>query len=122
MFQRTSLYWQLSELSPVWIAKENGVPVAGPFFCALTACTIASATWAESISWGRYDDENSPGVSNRSTHSTRAGDSCVDDVDVAELDERLEPDPPVACVRPGPRRRGRCARWRTSPGPVTILE
>ena len=53
MFQRVSLCWQLSELSPVWIANENGVPVAGPFFCVLTAWTIASATCAERISCGR---------------------------------------------------------------------
>ena len=63
MFQRTSLYWQLSALSPVWIAKENGRRVAGPRWSALIVCTMASATCAVSISWGRYDDENSPGVS-----------------------------------------------------------
>ncbi len=53
MYQRISLYWQLSELSPVSIANEKGMPVAGPFFWALTAWTIASATCAERISWGR---------------------------------------------------------------------
>ena len=30
MFQRISLYWPLSELSPVWIASASGAPVTGP--------------------------------------------------------------------------------------------
>ena len=30
MFQRTSLSWELSELSPVWIASASGLPVTGP--------------------------------------------------------------------------------------------
>ena len=30
MFQRISLYWQLSELSPVSIANSSGSPVTGP--------------------------------------------------------------------------------------------
>ena len=30
MFQRISLYWLLSELSPVWIANASGLPVTGP--------------------------------------------------------------------------------------------
>ncbi len=53
MFQRTSLYWQLSELSPVSIANSNGSPVTGALETALSARTIASPTWAESISWAR---------------------------------------------------------------------
>ena len=53
MFQRTSLYWQLSVLSPVSIANSSGRPVTGPFLMALIARTIASPTWAESISCGR---------------------------------------------------------------------
>jgi hypothetical protein len=53
MFQRTSLYWQLSLLSPVSIANRSGSPVTGPFLTALTALTIASPTCADSISCGR---------------------------------------------------------------------
>ena len=53
MFQRSSLSWALSVLSPVWIAKASGVPVTGPTPTWLTARTIASATWAVSVSWGR---------------------------------------------------------------------
>ena len=37
MFQRTSLYWQLSELSPVWIANASAWPVTGPTPTRLTA-------------------------------------------------------------------------------------
>ena len=53
MFQRTSLYWELSELSPVWIARPAVCPVTGPRPIALISRTIASAIWPESISWGR---------------------------------------------------------------------
>ena len=53
MFQRTSLYWQLSELSPVWIAKARFWPVTGPRPTRLTARTIESAIWGVSISCGR---------------------------------------------------------------------
>ena len=53
MFQRTSLYWQLSELSPVSIANSSGSPVTGPFLIALIARTMASPTCAVSISCGR---------------------------------------------------------------------
>jgi hypothetical protein len=53
MFQRTSLSWELSELSPVCSAKASGAPVTGPTPTRLTARTIASATWAVSTSWGR---------------------------------------------------------------------
>ena len=35
MFQRISLYWQLSVLSPVSIANSSGSPVTGPFLTAL---------------------------------------------------------------------------------------
>ena len=51
MFQRNSLSWQLSELSPVWIAKASGAPLTGPCFALLTARTIASAVCRVSISW-----------------------------------------------------------------------
>ena len=81
MFQRISLCWQLSELSPVSIANSSGSPVTGARVIALTALTMASATWAESISWGRYAEAKIPGTwpvsfgsSYRSVHSTRAGD------------------------------------------------
>ena len=30
MFQRISLYWLLSELSPVWMASASGAPLTGP--------------------------------------------------------------------------------------------
>ncbi len=53
MFQRTSLNWQLSALSPVWIAKDNFLPVTGPRPILLMACTIASATCVVRISCGR---------------------------------------------------------------------
>ncbi len=53
MLQRTSLYWQLSVLSPVSIANSSGSPVTGPLFTWLSARTMASPTWAESISCGR---------------------------------------------------------------------
>ena len=53
MFQRISLSWQLSVLSPVSIANCSGSPVTGPLLTALTARTIASPICAESISWGR---------------------------------------------------------------------
>ena len=53
MFQRTSLSWELSELSPVWIASASGLPVTGPAVISLMRRTIASAIWPESISWGR---------------------------------------------------------------------
>ncbi len=81
MFQRASLYWELSELSPVSRANSSGSPVTGPTLTALIARTMASATCAVSISWGRYADAKSPGTgpvalgsSYRSVHSTRAGD------------------------------------------------
>ncbi len=121
MYQRVSLYWQLSELSPVSIANEKGTPVAGPFFWALTACTIASATCAESISWGRYDEDSSPGVSNRSSHSTRAGDwwSTM----WMSLNWTNAWRPTRRPVRPACAATPRSVRtWRTSPGPATILE
>ena len=53
MFQRTSLSWELSELSPVWIASANGLPVTGPEPIRFTVRTIESATWPVSISCGR---------------------------------------------------------------------
>ena len=53
MFQRISLYWELSELSPVWMAKASGWPVTGPAPISLSSRTIASATWADRISCGR---------------------------------------------------------------------
>ncbi len=62
MFQRTSLYWQLSELSPVSIANSSGSPVTGAVFTALMARTMASPTWALSISWGRYAEAKIPGT------------------------------------------------------------
>jgi hypothetical protein len=81
MFQRISLYWQLSELSPVSIANSSGSPVTGAREIALTARTIASPTWAVSISCGRYADAKRSvvcpvvfGSSYLSVHSTRAGD------------------------------------------------
>ena len=53
MFQRISLYWELSELSPVWIANASGLPVTGPAPIWLISRTIASTIWAVSTSWGR---------------------------------------------------------------------
>ncbi len=53
MFQRISLSWELSELSPVWIARSSVRPVTGPTPMALISRTIASAIWPDSISWGR---------------------------------------------------------------------
>ena len=50
MFQRISLYWLLSELSPVWIASASGVPLTGPAPILLMRLTIDSATWALSTS------------------------------------------------------------------------
>ena len=81
MCQRSSLRWVLSALSPVLIAKSSGRPVTGPPGSALSACTMASATCAVSISCGRYADWNGNWVANgepgslyRSRNSTRAGD------------------------------------------------
>ena len=82
MFQRISLSWLLSELSPVWIANCSELPSTGPAPSALTARTMESATCADRISWGRYAELNRPivgalevpGSSNRSNHSSRAGD------------------------------------------------
>ncbi len=62
MFHRVSLCWELSELSPVCSANDNGMPVTGPVLTALTARTMASATWAVSSSWGRCAAANSPGT------------------------------------------------------------
>ena len=53
MFQRISLYWVLSELSPVWIAKASFLPVTGPAAIALISRTMASATWPLRTSCGR---------------------------------------------------------------------
>ncbi len=53
MFHRTSLRWELSELSPVWIASASVRPVTGPVASPLTARTIESAIWPVSISWAR---------------------------------------------------------------------
>ncbi len=53
MFQRNSFCWQLSELSPVWIANANGVPLTGARLHPLIARTIDSATWSVSISCAR---------------------------------------------------------------------
>ena len=44
MFQRISLNWQLSELSPVSIANDSGSPVTGARLIALIARTMASPT------------------------------------------------------------------------------
>ena len=80
MFQRISLSWELSELSPVWIASASGLPVTGPAATLLSWRTIASAMWPESISCGRYAEAKIPVLgsalssSNRSVHSTRIGD------------------------------------------------
>ena len=43
MFQRISLSWELSELSPVWIASASGLPVTGPAVIWLSRRTMASA-------------------------------------------------------------------------------
>ena len=54
MFQRTSFFWQLSALSPVWMAKSNGRPVAGAAGAmVLILRDIESATWVVKISCGR---------------------------------------------------------------------
>ena len=62
MFQRVSLNWQLSVLSPVSIANCSGTRVTGPHLTAFTARTIASPICAESISCGRYAEAKMPGV------------------------------------------------------------
>ena len=81
MYQRSSLYWQLSQLSPVTTANDSAWPQAGPPVSALTARTAASPTCTESISCGRYEPlirlkplNSAPGPLNRSRYSTRAGD------------------------------------------------
>ncbi len=81
MFQRISLYWVLSVLSPVLTAKASGAPYAGPTPISLIRRTIASATCTESISLGRYEPvtlaspaKREPGSLYRSRNSTRAGD------------------------------------------------
>jgi hypothetical protein len=52
MFQRTSLHWLLSALSPVWIARSSCSCVIG--LTVLRTCfTISSATWGMSPSCGR---------------------------------------------------------------------
>ena len=53
MFQLISLNWELSELSPVWMASASGAPVTGPVPMPLIWRTIASAICPESISWAR---------------------------------------------------------------------
>ena len=60
MFQRISLSWLLSELSPVWMASASRFPVTGPRAILLIRRTIASATWPVSISWGRYAEVKIP--------------------------------------------------------------
>ena len=62
MFQRTSLRWLLSELSPVCRVNASGRPVTGPTPMRPIARTIASATCAVSISCGRYADPKRPTV------------------------------------------------------------
>ena len=94
MFQRISLSWELSELSPVWIASASGLPVTGPAAIVLSWRTIASAIWPESISCGRYAEVKIPvlGSGRRVVEPVgplhaqrRLG---VDDVHVGELGER----------------------------------
>ena len=54
MFQRSSFSWQLSALSPVWMAKSSGRPLAGaPSANVLIFRAIESATWVVKISCGR---------------------------------------------------------------------
>ncbi len=79
MFQRISLNWELSELSPVWMASASGRPVTGPIPILLISRTMASAIWPDRNSCGRYAELNSvggigDGSSSRSANSSRSGD------------------------------------------------
>lgn len=124
MFQRTSLSWELSELSPVWMASASGLPVTGPAAMALSWRTIASAIWPVSISCGRYAEANSPVAgralvsSNRSAHSTRIGDwastTCTS-LSWAKAISALRPAARFALGVPPRSVRTRCG----SPGPST---
>ena len=107
MFQRISLSWLLSELSPVCSVKASGRPVTGPTPISLIARTIASATWAVSISCGRYADAEEADrrvallvgvvVAVDPLHPRRA--LHVDDVHVGDLGEGQ--DAPCGAAAPG---------------------
>ena len=124
MFQRTSLYWELSELSPVWMASASGLPVTGPTPIALISRTIASAIWPGEHLLGAVGRAEEPvggsgeGSSSRSMNSSRSGDwastmctslSCANAITGAR-----------AAGRPGAASaRGRCGRRCASAGPGT---
>jgi hypothetical protein len=79
MNQSTSFSCWLSVLSPVDTAQSKGRPVTGPTAMAARARTIASDTWPQMVSCGRWAEDSAPGLrvpgsSRRSTNSTRVGD------------------------------------------------
>jgi len=82
MYQRVSLYWTLSTMSPVRMVKAGGSPSIGPCPMLRTARTPASTSCVLSISCGRYAESvlnadwlPSAGRSaSRSLNSTRLGD------------------------------------------------
>ena len=125
MFQRISLYWRLSELSPVWIANASGRPVTGPLpdRVDLADHRVGDVGGEDLLGPVRAASET---LSPTSTPHRRLR---VDDVHVAELGERQQRPAPVlraplgrgaeagadhvllagACVRPGASRRARLA-------------
>jgi hypothetical protein len=53
MYERSSLSWQLSVVSPVTTVNASGAPETGPAASPRTARIIASATWNVNSSWAR---------------------------------------------------------------------
>ncbi|WP_203823713.1 hypothetical protein [Actinoplanes palleronii] len=58
MYQRVSLYWQLSVMSPVTMVKPSGVLVRGPLVIPRMALTMACVRCVDRNSCGRYAESN----------------------------------------------------------------